>query len=76
MKTWLGQNNGSIWGGEEQRVDGWLVDGRADGWIDGTVGRNGWMDVGMDGHVNGWFRWMDGWMDGRMNAWLSGWTET
>ena len=37
-------------GKEDKEMDGWLVDGRMDGWI------NGWMGEQMDG-------WKEGWMD-------------
>jgi len=52
-------------------MEGWvdrLVDGRMYGWIgwvDGWMGVNGWMGVGVD-------RWMDGWMDGRADGRVSG----
>jgi len=43
---------------------------------------DGWMDVCVDGWIDGWMdggmdvcedEWMDGWMDDSMDGWIEGW---
>ena len=55
-------------GGMDARVDGWW-----DGWMERDGWLEGWMDAMMDGWMDGrmrWDEWMDGWMQCGKHGWM------
>ena len=52
-----------------------------DGWTNGRMNMNGWVDrLWMDGRMGGWMdKWMERWMDGWIDKWMErrtdGWVD-
>lgn len=58
---------------EEWDGNGWVVNGRLDGWM------GGWMEDWMDRRWDGWMeRWREtGWLNGRLDGWMeTGWMDS
>ena len=60
------------WTGEwmDGRLDGWMINQRIVGWMDGRV--DSWLDNWKDDWTVGWMvnEWLGGWMVGWMDGWI------